>query len=754
MIALREGSDLALRSIGPKENWRQVHPMCRFRCCYSCMHARKTTDRPRKSTSMRTICSVRYPGRGPPSLAALALVILGIVPSTDARAQPLAQIPDPALSDVASSPEIISADAFDQYSPQTALDAVELIPGFNIREVETRRGIGTNETNVLINGRRVTGKLDDVVATLRRIPFEDVIRIEIGDAADFNIVGVAGDAVNIVTGTNDLSGQFSWNPVFRIRRTDPVLLDGSVSLSGSSGPFEYTFGFENTSLRDGAAGPELVFLADGSLVDRRDEVFELDLDRPRISGNLRYEGSNSHEGNVSFAAARSYFDFEEVSFRLTGDPMEQTRTLAQRQRERSWEVSADYQFPFIGGTLKLIGVRREESLPVTTSVTTEIAATQSASATVFTEDRQERQTTFRAEQRFGGKSGNWLIAGEYGFNRFRNDTLLEFVGPDGDRTEIPLSGSDGTIEEERVEATLSYSGQVARDVALQATAGGEVSWIEQTGNTLSNRRFFRPKGVVTVNWQASEDLKVFAEVERRIGQIEFIDFLASVNLTDDQQNLANPDLRPPQSWDFEIGATKQFSGITRSTVRIFARDISDLVDRIPVGDLGDAIGNIESAWLYGVEWDSTLDLSGILTRGMRLDARIQLQESELEDPVTGRERRISNNLRHLVDIGFRHDVSGSNWVWGGNLEYVRRAADFRFDEFSVFRQGAVGSVFVEHKDVFAGIGIKATVEQSLGDFQQVDRTRFVARRGREIDFIERRERNKGLIFRFSVSGTF
>lgn len=701
----------------------------------------------------RAVHSARFLQGGPKSFASLVLMLLCAAQSTSAHAQSVPDNTDPVRLTLETS-QIFVPDDFTQYAPQTALDAVELIPGFLIREIETRRGIGSNDSNVLVNSRRVTGTLDDVIATLRRIPFDDIIRIEVGDAADFNIVGVAGDAVNVVTGSSGLSGQFAWNPAFRSRRTDPVLLDGSFSLSGSSGPFDYTFGFENTSLRDGAAGPELVFLADGALIDRRDELFELDLDRPRISGSLSYEGANSHEANLSAAAARSYFDFKEISLRRIGEPTEQTRTLAQRQRERSWEVSADYQLPFLGGTFKLIGVYRDEDLPVTTSVTTDLAASREATATVFSEDREERQSTVRAEQRFGGRSGDWLIAGEYGSNRFRNDTLLEFIDTDSDRTELPLSGSDGTIEEERVEATVSYSGSLVHDISLQATVGGEISWIEQTGNTLSRRRFFRPKGIVTINWQVDDDFNVFAEVERRIGQIEFIDFLASVNLTEDQQNLANPNLRPPQSWDFEIGATKRFSGLTRSTLRIYARDISDLVDRIPVGAIGDAIGNIESAWLYGVEWDSTMDLSPLLVRGARLDARLQLQDSELVDPVTGEERRISNNLRHLVDIGFRHDVPDSNWVWGGNLEYVRRAADFRFEEFSTFRQAAVGSAFVEHKDVFAGIGINATVARSLGDFQQVDRTRFVARRGGQIDFIEQRERNQGFIFRFSISGSF
>ena len=47
---------------------------------------------------------------------------------------------------------------FVQFVPRSALDLVKQIPGFSVDEGGGDRGFGQADTNVLINGRRVSGK--------------------------------------------------------------------------------------------------------------------------------------------------------------------------------------------------------------------------------------------------------------------------------------------------------------------------------------------------------------------------------------------------------------------------------------------------------------------------------------------------------------------------------------------------------------------------------------------------------------------
>ncbi|MEM9312685.1 MAG: TonB-dependent receptor plug domain-containing protein, partial [Pseudomonadota bacterium] len=61
---------------------------------------------------------------------------------------------------------------FARFAPRSALDMAQQVPGFSIREGEGARGLGQADTNVLINGRRISGKSNGPVAALQRIPTE------------------------------------------------------------------------------------------------------------------------------------------------------------------------------------------------------------------------------------------------------------------------------------------------------------------------------------------------------------------------------------------------------------------------------------------------------------------------------------------------------------------------------------------------------------------------------------------------------
>ena len=66
---------------------------------------------------------------------------------------------------------------FARYAPRNALDMLEQVPGFQIREADIERGLGEATGNVLINGQRVSGKSNDVLTQLGSIPAGNVVRI-------------------------------------------------------------------------------------------------------------------------------------------------------------------------------------------------------------------------------------------------------------------------------------------------------------------------------------------------------------------------------------------------------------------------------------------------------------------------------------------------------------------------------------------------------------------------------------------------
>lgn len=253
---------------------------------------------------------------------------------------------------------------------------VQQIPGFTIQQGDDRRGLGQGGDNVLINGERVSGKSNDAVTTLGRISATNIIRIEVRNAASLDIPGLSGQVVNIVAEATGVRGNFSWNPQFRTRTTDPRLTNGEISVSGTQGAFDYTLSLSNTdnSFRGGAEGAEVVLDPAGQAIGRHEEVATFSGDRPQLSGTFRYDGPGSSVGNLNLSYQRRYFRASEDSVRTGSGLPDRTRFFSDREDEWNFEIGGDFEFALGPGRLKLIGLRRFERSPFKTGLITDFVA--------------------------------------------------------------------------------------------------------------------------------------------------------------------------------------------------------------------------------------------------------------------------------------------------------------------------------------------------------------------------------------------
>src|SRR5688572_11503615 len=160
---------------------------------------------------------------------------------------------------------------FAQFAPRTALDMLSRVPGFGIKEENDERGLGEASGNVVINGQRLSGKSNDVVTELSRIPAANVERIEIVDGATLDIPGLTGQVANVIVRSTGISGQWAYRPEFRSYYTDPLFTRFEVSVSGTKGPVQYTLGVDNRGNRSGAGGPTWIYAPDRTLREARDE---------------------------------------------------------------------------------------------------------------------------------------------------------------------------------------------------------------------------------------------------------------------------------------------------------------------------------------------------------------------------------------------------------------------------------------------------------------------------------------------------
>lgn len=670
--------------------------------------------------------------------------------------QPAGAVPAAPEAAAATTRSTFAPEEFARFAPRSALDMARQVPGFAIRSGDGARGLGQADTNVLVNGRRISGKSNGPVEALRRISAEDVVRLELVDGASLDIGGLTGQVLNVVTQSSGrITGQYRYSPEFRSFGTPARLLNGSLALAGGGAKSEWTLALRNDSNRRGNEGIEQVFGPTGALIALRDEQSNFNTDRISLSGSFTRSADNGNVLNLTGETQGFFFRETEVSRQnAPGAPIDRVRNLNRTEDEFNFELGADYQFALGPGQLKLIAYHRYEDSPFTNAVTTTLAGGGALQGSVFVQDADEAETILRSEYTFRAGGGNLVAAIEGVRNFLEINSALKVRDGAGVLQPAPLPGASDRVDEDRIDAGLTFSRALADNLQLQLSAGAEYSRLSQAGPQGLTREFIRPKGFAALDWKVSPALNIAGRVERVVGQLNFFDFIASVDLDQDRTDVSNANLVPEQSWAYELEASWRLGALGNITVSGFVNDFTDIVDQIPIAGGGQAPGNLPSARFYGIESNSTLLSDGLGWKGTRLDLAASWTTSAIRDPLLGTVRQVSGIELFTVNLTFRHDIPASDWAFGGDTSWRKNAREVRLDEIFL-NQPSFGfaSAFVENKNL-AGMTVRARVGNLLNQVDRFSRTIFDNRAAGQIAFSEQRDRRFGTIFTLDVEGSF
>lgn len=651
--------------------------------------------------------------------------------------------------------QVYEAPQFARFAPQTALDMVGQIPGFQISQVSSDRGLGEASQNVLINGQRITGKSNDAQTALSRIAANSVIRLEIADGATLNVSGLNGQVLNVVTKPDSLQGNFAWRPQWR-RRVDDFWINGEVNLSGKIGKGDFTLGLSNNNgFRGGGWGYEDVRDANGDRLFLRDVRVRSQGDRPRLAGTYSQKSDNGNILNAN--GALEFFELRGTRTFLRQQPGVADILEAGRDREDEWsmELGADYEFGLGGGRLKLIGFHRFEHSPFVNQFRITPTDGSAESGQKFIQSIDEGESVLRAEYRWKAGKADWQVSAEGAFNYL--DAESEFFQLDSGSVfqPVPLPNATARVEEKRGQVILSYGRPIAKDLTLQATLGGEYSELGVTGHNGNSRQYVRPKGSIALGWKASPNLDVSVKFQRKVLQLNFGDFLASVDVRNNNNNAGNFQLVPPQSWLLNFEANRSLGKAGSIKFKVDLESISDLVDRIPITATTEAPGNIDgTAKRLRTEINASFLLDTIGIKGAKLDLIGAWQTASLRDPLTGEKRPLSNRGRSYWNADFRHDIPNTQWAYGVFAEDNSDYGFYRLDYFGRdYRTEPMVGAFIEHKNVL-GLKVRGQVFNLAGQTEGYDEVFYVDRRDGPIDFTHTGRNNYGLIYRATVSGTF
>jgi hypothetical protein len=673
---------------------------------------------------------------------------------TPAAADP-AVAPPPQVA-TAGTKRIYTPGDFARYAPRTAYDLVVQVPGFTLRSAEVERGLGQASENVLINGQRIANKSGGAIEELQKINVTNVERIEIVEAASLGIAGLSGQIANVVVKTQKAaSGQFEWNPDFRAHYSKPNLFNGNVSYSGRTGPIDYTLGVKNNGGRGAFGGPILIYDPLGTLIERRDEVFHSESDLVTLSSKLGFDGPASSVGNLLISVT-PYWNPVYAAYDRTRADGDDGRQLT-RGKLDGWyyDINADYDFAVGPGRLKLIGVRHWDKEPISTRQVFTPRSGAAEEGIRFDRDSRIAETIGRAEYKWKTGLNDWQVSVERAFNSLDQKGALFELNPSGEFEPIDLPGLSGKVQETRYEGIATLSRPLRQNLDLQVDGGGEISKLERVDGDLPARKFFRPKGSVTIGWRPAKGWDASLKLRRRVGQIRFYDFLDQPNLQQERDNQGNPDLVPPQSWEVETEAGRELGAWGKTRLKAYGHRIDDIIDVIPIGQDGEGVGNLPRATRVGVESVSTLQFDPIGWTGAKLDVTVGFEKTRVKDPLTRDRRSISGTRDRWVELEFRHDIPRSNFAYGADFNHDHYTPYFRLTEVYESWEGPYWlSAYVEHKDVM-GLTVRAIVGNILNARHRLDRQVYTGYRDtRPLSFAQRNNQLIGPVFEFVVKGAF
>lgn len=614
-------------------------------------------------------------------------------------------------SDAASSSSdrvVYEAAFFSQFSPQNAMDMVRQTPGFSLDGGDDRRGFSGAVGNLLIDGLRPSTKSQSLSAILSRIPVDQVVRLEVLRGA-----AIAGDAsgqsvlLNVVR--TPTAGSGVWEAGFEYGSTPHVAPRGEASYSGRNGQFEYGVGMslftQHRALggwqrREDASGTPTLYVDTPSPRNYREGDlngnFAMPLWGGRLSTNARYDqwrfhADSSYERTLPSGAPHSF---------LLSDYTERGGGL---------EVGLNYDRSFGPWNVEMVGLinrRRYESDEIATA-RDDAGAVTDVVVPDLVRDTGETILRSAVSRTLGVHSVEF--GGEGAFNTLDQEFSLTVDDGSGPTT-IPIPNSNVLVEEERAEFFGVHTWRPTDRWSLESRVAWETSTLNFSGdaNQSVELSFWKPS--VQLTRTIGENNQVRFRLYRDVGQLDFDDFVSAVSVSDDRINGGNPDLAPETSWRAEAGMDWRFGEAALGLTLRHSR-ISDVADVVlvtaqvpdPCGGAGepvcqtvrfDAPGNIGDGEETRLDLNFSTPLNFLLP-GARVTIEGMLRESNVNDPVTGRDRTISFRPESQIEVEFRQDISSLRMAWGVSVFKQGEFQAYRFNEIDTNEEGPWIDAFIE-----------------------------------------------------------
>lgn len=591
---------------------------------------------------------------------------------------------------------------FSQYNAVTLEDMINNIPGgtsmlSDIRRdakyEQTSRGFGSNGAQILINGKRMSGKANDIAANLTRISAAQVERIDLirGNAEGLDIRS-EGILFNVIL----KEGQSSQSSTLVEARFDytkggEVKPNGQIAFNGKSDALSYGISYKYDVWQRIKNVEEDNLDPDGVLYQLRPYLSDKLRKSHIFTGNLGYEFPEGSRIRLNSLYEKVLYDelTPEQQFTVNPTTLFATETTVMDFSSDKWEVGGDFEtnLDLLGNLKALFIINRSDHLDHLTQdhVENDVTSINYDNLADYRQDEKIFRTALTTPLA-AAHSLEW--GGEGAFNKL--DKAQSFYN---------AADEQAIVKEDRYEIFATHSWAIADDLNLQSSLTEEFSRIFQDRLGVTNTRkyqYLKPRFELRYDLTGNDQFRL--KSERTVSQLNLNYFIASRNIADDSIDFGNPNLEPEKIWEHSAAYERRFDDDAGSLeTKVTLQDISDHIDRIQIGDRDDAtsgVGNIGNAWRFKFDFRGNFRLDPIGLPNATLTATYRYMKHRTTDPFTGLKRQTSSWNPHYWNLDYQHDFPEYNFRYGFNLH--KRSASWRQDIFLIERRG-----FSHHFTVFA-----------------------------------------------------
>ena len=574
--------------------------------------------------------------------------------------------------------------------PSSAFEMVGLLPGFQLVEGDPKvRGYGGAIGNVLIDGRPPTSKQETMEVILRRITPDSIERIEIvrSGAAGFDFQGYPLLANVVLKPNNAPRGQVSLEDaqyrhgcssraaVARMTWGSTHVLDATFTASRKTPDTGAGYGVRNNIKPDGT-----VIRLDRYSIMRNDNVWNLTggYRQPLLGGALRLTGLYNEQR--SFAPLLDEQIFPVHTIAPGGDT----------EFKDDSEAGIQYNHPlWTGGELETALLRRAES---DHKFQTAYVGTALAVSATHAHTSETILHTVLRQQGHG-------ISFESGLDATLN-TLENALDLAKDKVNVPLPAANVRIVEQRGEGYANVTWAATPALTVEPGVRYEMSRMKQRGDSVLTRQFSYLKPRVKASYRLNPDDVLRLLIEREAGQLNFNNFITTIDVKSNSVNGGNKNLVPQTLWRLELNWEHSFKGgsvVLTGRHELISNTQDHIAIRGAIGDI-DSLGNIGGARNDEFQASVVWPMTWAPLSGLTIQANGLYRFSSVTDPQTFRRRGISGNLPWEGKIALTQDVPRWHVRLGASYAWIRASNAWRFDEYQI---NAIHlpqtEVFVEYK---------------------------------------------------------